>query len=74
MAQPQTPQVWFSRKEAATYLTENGCRISVSHLANMAADNNVGRGPTYHRVHWHRVVYHRTDLEAWLKRRMVRVE
>lgn len=71
MAQP-TP--WLNRKQAAAYLTEAGCSVSPKTLGNLASNENSGKGPAFHRNGWSRVVYHKTDLDTWRQKRLVRVE
>jgi hypothetical protein len=56
---------WYSRKEAAGYLASIGCPVSVRMLENRAANNNAGRGPSFTRIGWRMVKYHRRDLDAW---------
>lgn len=67
-------KLWFSRREAAAYLTEHGCPISAGTLTNLAANHNRGKGPAYHRRGWRSVRYHRDDLDAWRKKQMERIE
>lgn len=64
---------WMSRKEAANYLTRLGCRISAKTLANMASNNNAGKGPSYTRIRWGLVQYKRDDLDEWAQKEMVKV-
>ncbi len=56
---------WLSRKEAANYLTRIGCAISAKTLANLASNNNQGRGPPFDRIGWKAAQYRRIDLDAW---------
>ncbi len=72
--EPSPPRDWMSRKEAARYLTSKGRKISAQTLANMASNNNAGKGPPYTRISWTSVVYERRDLDGWLKSQMIRVE
>ena len=65
---------WLSRKEAATYLTERGIRVTERTLANLASNNNAGKGPSFTRARWRTVLYARADLDLWLAREMRRVE
>lgn len=64
----------MSRKEAADYVTRKFFRLATQTLANMASNNNKGRGPAFTRVGWCQVQYRRADLEAWARKRMVSVE
>jgi hypothetical protein len=64
----------FSRKEAARYLAQIGCPVSVRALEKRAANNNEGRGPSFTRVGWNQVRYKRADLDAWAAQQTVRVE
>ena len=59
----------LSRKEAAKYLSSIGCPISVQTLANMAANRNVGKGPSFTRFGWKTVRYRRMDLDSWAQSR-----
>ena len=65
---------WLSRKEASAYLTERGVKISARTLANLASNNNAGKGPPYTQARWRTVLYARADLDTWLAREMRRVE
>ena len=64
---------FYSRKEAANYLTERGYKISAQTLAHMASNNNAGKGPAFDRIGWGSVRYGRADLDAWATARTVRV-
>lgn len=64
----------FSRKEAARYLTALGYRISWATLANLASNNNAGKGPRFIRYGWKTVVYERADLDSWAQERMVKID
>lgn len=64
---------WLSRKEAAIYLTQIGCRIAHKTLENLSANNNAGKGPAFTRNGWKMVQYRREDLDIWAAARMVRV-
>jgi hypothetical protein len=66
-------QDYYNRKEAARYLTDNGLPISVQTLANMASNNNKGKGPPFDRVAWGMVRYRREDLDKWSRARTVRI-
>lgn len=68
------PRNWLNRKEAAQYLTARGRRISAQALANMASNNNAGKGPPFTRFGWKCVQYARADLDAWMERERQRVE
>lgn len=65
---------WLTRKEAARFLSGLGCIASVQSLANMAAKDNAGKGPPFHRTGVNIVRYLETDLRAWAATRMKRVE
>lgn len=65
---------FYSRKEAALYLTAIGHPIAVKTLKNMASNNNEGRGPPFDRIGWGSVRYARSDLDGWAKARTTRVE
>ena len=67
----------LSRKAAAHYLRKKGCATSATTLANLAANNNEGKGPPYlvYRSRGRRFVsYARADLDAWVEKRIRRVE
>lgn len=68
-----TAKDWLTRKEASIYLYSIGCPISASTLASMASNNNAGGGPSFSRISWKLVRYHRRDLDAWVKRKVQRV-
>lgn len=59
---------WLCRKDAARYLSRVGCPITAKTLANLAANDNRGKGPSYSQFRWGRVRYRRTDLDAWAQR------
>jgi hypothetical protein len=61
------PDPPLSRKEAARYLTSIGCPISPKTLANLAAVDNSGGGPSFTRLRQLRVLYLRADLETWAR-------
>jgi len=67
-------ETWLSRKAAAVYLTRLGCPISTRTLEKMASNDNAGHGPPFVRAGWKAVRYLQSDLDAWAKARMVRVE
>ena len=70
----RTKPEWMNRKQAANYLTERGCPISAGHLANLAKNDNSGKGPPYTRFRWRSVSYSKDDLDAWIARESVRIE
>ncbi len=65
---------FYSRKEAAAYLTAIGQPIAHKTLENMANNNNAGGGPPFDRIGWGSVRYARADLDKWAKARTTRVE
>lgn len=65
---------WLARKEVVGVLESVGCSISLRTLANMAANNNSGRGPSFYRTGWRIVRYKRSDVLAWANSRMTRIE
>lgn len=65
---------FYSRKEAALYLTSIGYKIEAQTLANLAGNNNAGKGPPFDRTSWRSVRYARGDLDAWARGRTTRVE
>ena len=69
-----TDSSFLTRKDAARYLTSIGCPISYQTLANLAVNNNAGRGPPFTVTGWRTIYYRREDLDAWAKVRTRRVE
>jgi hypothetical protein len=65
---------FMSRKEAALYLTKKGCPVSAGGLANMACNNNAGRGPSLYRFKWRTVRYKKADLDKWAAEQGERIE
>lgn len=65
---------YYSRKEAASYLTSIGHKTSAQTLCNKASNNNSGNGPPFDRTGWGSVRYARADLDAWARARTTRVE
>lgn len=55
----------MDRKHAARFLTLIGCPIAPKTLANMAARNNAGGGPSFTRVLKGRNWYYEADLRDW---------
>ena len=68
-AEPQTEHL-LSRKEAARYLVSLGYTIAPQTLAEMASNNNAGKGPKFIKFGWSQVKYRRSELDAWAKSRM----
>ena len=64
---------WLNRKDAAIYLTSIGCPMSSKTLANLASNNNEGRGPPFNRFRWNRVAYKRVELALWAAQQTTRV-
>ena len=64
----------MSRKQAAAYLTSLGTRLSEKTLANLASNNNAGKGPSFTRSGWRTLYYFKADLDAWHKGRTVKVD
>lgn len=67
-------KVWFSRKEAATYLESRGHVMYEHTLRDWASNNNAGGGPAYLRDGWSRTRYKKEDLDRWSEERFQRVE
>jgi hypothetical protein len=65
---------WLTRKEAAAFLSNIGCPITWGALANMASNNNAGKGPPFTRTGWRSVRYEPADLRAWADKNTTRVE
>lgn len=63
---------YFTRKEAAEYLTSIGCPTAPQTLANLASNGNAGGGPPFITSGWRTLRYARTELDAWAKRRIKR--
>lgn len=69
------PDDYLTRKEAAKYLRGQGVKVAPKTLANLAANNNAGKGPSYIITGWNSVLYHKADLDLWAtKRKPRRVE
>ena len=66
-------QQWFSRKEAARYLTALGCRVTFRMLNEWAVRENEGKGPAFYKDGLKRVIYSREDLDNWRSTRLRRV-
>jgi len=58
------PRVWFSEKAAAEYMN-----LSVHSLR--AWRSRPRSGPDFHRVNG-RIIYHRDDLDAWIREHRVK--
>jgi hypothetical protein len=56
---------WLNRKDASKYLHSIGCPVSPKTLANLASNNNEGKGPPFVRFRWNRVSYRRIELKLW---------
>lgn len=54
----ETTDAWLTRKEAAQY-----ARTTERTLATLAYQ---GRGPKYSKPSTHKVLYRRSDLDAWI--------
>lgn len=66
---------WLRRKAAARFLTAQcQCPIAQQTLANLASNNNKGKGPSFTRRGWSAVYYHVDDLRIWAAKRTQRVE
>ena len=63
----------LNRKEAARYLGSLGYTIAPQTLAEMASNNNSGKGPPFVKFGWSQVKYRRAELDAWAKSRMKEV-
>lgn len=64
---------YLSRKQAAEYLRRNNCPISHLTLANLAKNNNSGRGPSFYKD-GNRALYDPADLDEWRMKRRRRIE
>lgn len=64
---------FYSRKEAAAYLTANGYPIAPQTLANFASNENRLNGPAFERIGWGNVRYARVDLDEWAARKTVKI-
>lgn len=58
---------WLSRKEAAVFLQLHGCPITPNTLANLAANNNAGKGPAFTKYRAKFVRYKRDSLLDWAR-------
>lgn len=63
---------WFSRKEAAVFLTKIGFSISPRTLQKLAVHNNALKGPPFLKTGWRTVRYDRSDLEEWANKRIIK--
>lgn len=61
-----TSKTYFSRAEAADYITAKGAPISKNTLTKLAC---IGGGPIYRRF-GNRSLYMSADLDAWLAERI----
>lgn len=64
------PDPWVTRKQASRMLDEVGCATSVRRLAQMAQNNNEGKGPPFVRIRGHRIRYNVEELRKWAKDNM----
>ena len=71
---PPPEETWLSRRSAAIYLTRIGCPTTARMLETFAVHNNKGRGPPFFRTGWKAVRYLQSDLDAWAKKRVIRVD
>lgn|GEM_PF-2303139 len=58
MTENKTDDVWMTREEAAEYACTTGRT-----LATLAYK---GQGPKYYKPTIHKVLYRRSDLDAWI--------
>lgn len=65
---------FLTRKQAAAYLATLGYPLSPDYLANLASNDNAGKGPPFIRIGWQTVRYSKVDLKAWFDARAVRVQ
>lgn len=65
---------WLNRKEASIFLCEIGCPVSVGTLAQLAMNDNAGKGPAFTRTRKRIVRYQRSDLRTWAAKQSERVE
>ena len=61
---------YLTRKEAASYLKTLGLPCSPSTLANWAWKKE---GPACYRLHGNLLFYTREDIDAWVRRALVKV-
>lgn len=59
---------YFSRKEAARYLTSIGRPIAFVTLSNLASNENARHGPRFTKFS-NKTVYLKEDLDRWAKER-----
>ena len=64
----------LNRKAASAYLDKLGCPVAPKTLRNMAANDNAGKGPSFFRFRWKTIRYKRSDLDAWARKEIRRVE
>lgn len=66
-------KTYLLRKQAADYLRKRGYPISHNTMSKMAAKSNAGGGPPFFKSA-RRTLYLISDLDAWLARRLTRVQ
>ena len=65
---------YFTRKHAAAFLTRIGCPVTYQQLLWWASKGNAGRGPPFIRIGERMIRYSETDLTAWARTNVKRVE
>lgn len=63
-------EVWLSRKAAAIYLTRLGVPMTHEYLSKLALAENAGKGPKFLKSGWKTVRYSKTELDAFIKRKV----
>lgn len=71
---PPVREKWFTRKEAAHYLTTKGCPVAEQTLRHYASNNNALNGPRFRRFGWKSIRYLQADLDQWLEKRVRWIE
>jgi hypothetical protein len=73
MAETRDGFQYLSRKEASALLAKMGFPLAPQTLANLAANNNAGKGPPFVRFGENICRYRKDDIEAWVRSKMRRI-
>jgi hypothetical protein len=65
---------WLATKDASKYLETIGCFVSPKTLANMRANANAGKGPSFTRTRLKAIRYLKADLKFWALMNVERIE
>ena len=67
-------ETYFTRKQAAAFLVRIGCPVTYQQLNRWSVGDNSKRGPPFIRVRQRQISYSETDLRAWAKQNVKRIE